>query len=81
MNEEIKKMVSEHIDERIYHINPDEMYACEGLFDPTLWEATTSLDHYIFERALDLLIVCGDTDDLMTVGVNDEGKTLYRRIV
>jgi len=80
MNEEMKEMVFEHVDEQLYLISCDETNVCEDLFDKTLWEATTSLDHFIFERAILLMIAFAEID-LIVDGVNVEGKTLYRRVV
>ena len=80
MNKSTKKMVFEHVDEQLYFIDCDDTNVCKNLFDKVLWKATTSLDHYVFERALNLLVVCGEID-LVIAGVNDKGRTLYQRIV
>ena len=77
---DIKEMVYGQVDEHLYLIDCDDTNVCESLFDKVLWDATTSLDHYVFERALALLISCEEID-LVFAGVNDEGQTLYERIV
>ena len=80
INKATKKMVFEHVDEHLYLIDCDDRNVCKNLFDKVLWDATTSLDHYVFERALNLLIAFGEID-LIVDGVNDKGQTLYQRIV
>jgi hypothetical protein len=80
MNKEIKEMVREHVNENLYLISCDDTNVFKNLFDKVLWKATTSLDHYIFERALALLIAFEEID-LVIAGVNDEGHNLYQRVV
>lgn len=80
VNKDIKQMVLDHVDMRIYFMECDETYECEFLFDKALWNATTPLEHqYVLERSLALLTACGEIE-LEFAGVNDEGKTLYRRL-
>jgi hypothetical protein len=81
MQENIKQMVFDHVDRRLYFISADEPVDYTALFDKMLLESTTTLDHhYVFEHALALLIAFEDID-LRIVGVNEEGKTLYQRVV
>lgn len=79
--EEMKEMVSDYIDERLYYVEAGKEVNFTQLFDKHLLEATTPLEQrYVLKRALDLLVACGEID-VEFAGVNDEGQTLYQRIV
>ena len=81
MTEEIQEMVIEHVDEQLYFVEAGEKVEYTKLFDKHLLEATTPLEQrYVLKRALDHLIACGEID-VVFAGVNDEGQTLYKRIV
>ena len=81
ISEATKKMVFEHVDEHLYFVDVDKKVDYTELFDKHLLQATTSLEHrYVFERALAYLMAL-DEIDLRIVGVDEEGKTLYERIV
>ena len=76
MTEEIQEMVFEHVDEQLYFVEAGRKVTCTELL-----QATTPLEHrYVFKRALDHLVACGEID-VVFAGVNDEGQTLYKRIV
>jgi hypothetical protein len=80
-NIEMKKMVCDHVDERIYHMSPDETYTFEWLLGESILAATTELERVHMERMLNTLIVCGETNsDLIVAGLNEEGRTLYTRM-
>lgn len=79
ITEEAKKMVFEHVDEHLYFVPVGKKVDYTQLFDKTLLKATTPLEHYyVFERALAHLIALEEID-LVFAGVDDEGRTLYRR--
>jgi hypothetical protein len=81
ISEATKKMVFEHVDEHLYFVKAGKKVDYTQLFDKHLLQATTSLEHrYIFERALAYLMALEEID-LVFAGVNDEGRTLYQRIV
>ena len=78
---ETKEMVLEHVDEQLYFVKAGKKVDYTKLFDKQLLQATTSLEHrYVFERALAYLMAFEEID-LVIAGVNDEGQTLYQRIV
>jgi hypothetical protein len=80
-NEAMKEMVFEHVDEHLFFVEAGKKVDYTQLFDKHLLQATTPLEHrYVFKRALDHLVACGEVD-LVFAGVNDEGPTLYERIV
>jgi len=74
-----KKMVLDHVDERIYHMKTGETYTFEWLLDESILAATTELERMHLERMLNTLIVCGEVD-VEVAGCDEEGKTLYRRV-
>ena len=81
ISEATKKMVFEHADEHLYFVKAGKKVDYTQLFDKHLLQATTSLEHrYVFERALAYLMAFEEID-LVFAGVNDEGQTLYQRIV
>jgi len=81
LTEVYRNMIVDHVDQQIYFVEPGKKVDYTQLFDKHLLEATTPLEHLcVFERALNMSIVCGEVDDLEIVGVNDEGRTLYRRL-
>ena len=81
MNEEINEMVREHVDDRLYFVSAGKKVDYTKLFDKDLLESTSPLEHrYVFERALAYLMAFEEID-LVFAGVNDEGQTLYKRIV
>ena len=64
-----------------YFVDAGKKVDYTKLFDKHLLEATTPLEQrYVLKRALDHLIACSEID-VMFAGVNDEGQTLYKRIV
>ena len=81
ISEVTKKMVFEHVDDHLYFVEAGKKVDYTKLFDKHLLEATTPLEQrYVLKRALDHLIACGEID-VVFAGVNDEGQTLYKRIV
>ena len=79
LSEETRNMVQEHVDEHLYFVECDIKVDFTQLFDKNLLKATTPLEHrYVFKRALDHLVACGEVD-VMFAGENDEGETLYMR--
>ena len=81
MNEATMKMVFEHVDDRLYFVPAGKKVDYTKLFDKHLLESTSPLEHrYVFERALAYLMAFEEID-LVFAGVNDEGQTLYQRIV
>ena len=81
ISESTKEMVSEHVDEHLYFLDAGKKMDYTKLFDKHLLEAMTRLEQrYVLKRALDLLVAFGEID-VEFAGVNDEGETLYKRIV
>ena len=81
ISEEMIKMVCEHVDEQLYFVEAGKKVGYTKLFDKHLLQATTALEQrYVLKRTLDHLIACGEID-VVFAGVNDEGQTLYKRIV
>lgn len=81
MKEDITKMVAEYMDARIYFIDAGKKVAYTEVFDNALLKSTTQLEHrFVLQLALDYLVALGEVD-LEFAGVNDEGQTLYERIV
>jgi hypothetical protein len=77
MNYEVARMVGDHVDYRLYYVNVGEKVTYRELFDKTLLDATTELEHqYVFEQAIAYLIAIGEID-LEHAGVNEEGEKLY----
>ena len=81
ITEEIKEMVAEHVDDHLYFVEAGKKVDFTQLFDKHLLKSTTPLEQrYVLKRTLDHLIACGEID-VVFAGVNDEGQTLYKRIV
>jgi hypothetical protein len=81
ISEATKKMVFEHVDDRLYFVPAGKKVDYTQLFDKRLLESTSPLEHrYVFERALAYLMAFEEID-LVFAGVNDKGQTLYKRIV
>jgi len=81
MDNNIKKMLLDHVDERIYHMHSDETYTFDWLLGDSILASTTDLERLHLERMLNLSIVCGETDmDLQVAGLDEEGRTLYHRM-
>ena len=81
ISEVTKKMVFEHVDDHLYFVEAGKKVDYTKLFDKHLLEATTPLEQrYVLKRALDHLIACGEID-VVFAGENNEGETLYKRIV
>lgn len=81
IDEAMKKMVSDHVDDQLYRVKAGKKVTYRELFDKHLLESTSELEHYyLFERALADLMAFEEID-LVYAGVIDEGQTLYKRIV
>ena len=73
------KMVSDHVNQRLYLIEPGEVADRHDLFGEAVLASTSVLEQrYVLDRNLAYLIAFGEID-LEIAGVNDEGETLYRR--
>ena len=79
MKENIREMLSEHIDARIYHMQCDKTYVLEWLLGESVLASTTELEQMYLERMLNLLIVCGEAG-VEIAGLNEEGRYLYQRV-
>lgn len=80
MNRAMMKMVHDHVDDHLYHVEVDKQVTYMELFDKQLLDSTSTLEHYyVFERALADLMAFEEID-LEYAGVDDEGRTLYKRI-
>ena len=81
ITQEVEEMVAEHVDGQLYFVQAGKKVVYKALFDKHLLETTTALEQrYVLKRVLDHLIACGEID-VVFAGVNDEGQTLYKRIV
>jgi hypothetical protein len=80
MKENIREMLLEHINARVYHMQCDETYVFGWLLGEPILASTTELEQMYLERMLNLLIVCGETE-VEIAGLDEEGRTLYQRIV
>ena len=79
MQKNIREMLSEHIDARIYHMQCDKTYVLEWLLGESVLASTTELEQMYLERMLNLLIVCGEAG-VEIAGLNEEGRYLYQRV-
>jgi hypothetical protein len=80
MKEIFKEMLLEHIDARTYHMQSDKTYVFGWLLGDPILASTTELEQMYLERMLNLLVVCGETE-VEIAGLDEEGRTLYQRIV
>jgi len=81
MTVDINKMLLDHVDERIYHMQTGPTYTFEWLLGDSILASTTELERMYLEHKLNTLIVCGETcSDLLVSGLNEEGRTLYCRV-
>jgi hypothetical protein len=80
MKENIREMLREHTDARTYHMQSDKTYVFGWLLGEPILASTTELEQMYLERMLNLLVVCGETE-VEIVGLDEEGRTLYQRIV
>ena len=81
MNRVMMKMVHDHVDDQLYHVEVDKNVTYMELFDKRLLDSTSTLEHYyVFERALADLMAFEEID-LEYAGVDEESRTLYKRIV
>jgi hypothetical protein len=79
MNRNMMKMVHGHVDDHLYHVEVGKKVTYMALFDKRLLDSTSTLEHYyVFERALADLMAFEEID-LEYAGVDDEGRTLYKR--
>ena len=79
MQEGIREKLREHIDARIYHMQPEKTYVFGWLLGDSILESTTELEQMYLERMLNLLVMCGEAD-VEIAGLNEEGAYLYHRI-
>jgi len=79
MQENTREMLREHIDARIYHMQPDKTYTFGWLVGESILASTTELEQMYLERMLNLLIVCGEAD-VVIAGLNEDGRYLYHRV-
>jgi len=78
---DMKKMILDHVDGRIYHMKIGPTYTFDWLLGESILAATTELERMHLEHMLNTLIVCGETDsDLQVAGFDEEGRTLYHRM-
>lgn len=79
MTMDINKMLLDHVDERNYLMKTGETYTFEWLLDESMLAATTELERMHLERMLNRLIAFGEVE-VDVDGLDEEGKTLYRRV-
>ena len=73
------KMVSEHVNHRLYLIECGEVADRRALFGEAVLATTSALEQrYVLDRTLAYLVAFGEID-LEIAGLNDDGETLYRR--
>ena len=73
------KIVSDHVNQRLYLIKGGEVADSRALFGEAVLASTSALEHrYVFDRTLAYLVAFGEID-LELAGHNDDGETLYRR--
>ena len=79
MDLDMKQMIRDHVDERIYHMQTEKTYTFEWLLGDSILASTTELDRMYLERMLNLSLAFGELE-IYVDGLNEEGRTLYRRV-
>ena len=79
MDLDMKQMIRDHVDERIYHMQTEKTYTFEWLLGDSILASTTELERMYLERMLNLSLAFGELE-IYVDGLNEEGRTLYRRV-